>query len=140
MNSVDYLNNTVYCRLAPSNLHGIGVIAIRDIPKGTRYTDVTNNNYWESPIFTLTEKEFSELLPEIQSLILDRTIFPEDDISFISPNADCILRSFMNHSDIPNTDGEITLRDIKAGEELTEDYFSFTKTMNPLTRKHFANL
>jgi SET domain-containing protein len=38
----------------------------------------------------------------------------------------------MNHSDTPNTDGIYALRDISAGEELTEDY----KTMgdwHPLT-------
>ena len=36
---IDDLNKTVFCRLGPSKIHGIGVIAIRDIPEGTRITD-----------------------------------------------------------------------------------------------------
>jgi len=31
---IDHLDNEVYCRLGVSPIHGIGVFALRDIPKG----------------------------------------------------------------------------------------------------------
>lgn len=137
MTDIEYLNNTVFCTLAPSAIHGVGVFAVRDIPRGTAYTDCTNNNVMFTRYYTLSTEQFSKLHPAIQSLILDRTIFETDLIEFISPNNDAILRSFMNHSDTPNTDGVYALRDIKAGEELTEDFFALVPDMHPRSRLHF---
>ena len=37
------LSSTVKCKLAPSNIHGIGVFAIRDIKKGEKFT---KENIW----------------------------------------------------------------------------------------------
>ena len=44
---------------------------------------------------------------------------------FQSPNNDARLISFMNHSDTPNYDkvNDTALRDLKEGEEVTENYF-----------------
>jgi SET domain-containing protein len=131
---VEYLNNTVYCTLKPSRIHGIGVFAIRHIPKGTELTDYTVNTLDSIRVFEMQEEEFLQILPEIRNLILDRTLFAST-IRFISPNADAILRSFMNHSATPNSDGIVALRDIEAGEEVTEDFHSLL-TPGELTRNH----
>lgn len=130
------LNNTVWCTLAPSPIHGVGVFAIRPIPKGTEYTDHTNETLDAIETYELTPDEFATIDPAIQRLILDRTIFTEHLLRFTSPNTDAVLRSFMNHSDTPNTDGIRTLRDILPGEELTEDFRTLADTPHKLTKLH----
>jgi SET domain-containing protein len=118
--SAEYLNRTVFCKLAPSPIHGIGVFAIQDIPQGQRITDYDGG---EVRYITLREGQFSLLLPEIQELILERTVFDANKpMIFMSPNCNQIFQPFMNHSHKPNTDGLYALKDIKKGEELTEDY------------------
>lgn len=124
MTDVDYLNESVWCKVAVSPIEGVGVFAIRDIPKDTKISDYEGNIV----SFTLTEEEFGQLLPEVRDLILDRTFFVEDmPLTFMSPNSVQVLQAYMNHSDTPNSDGWNTLRDIKKGEEITEDYRKFTK-------------
>jgi SET domain-containing protein len=134
--TVEYLNSTVFCALRPSPIHGIGVFAIRNIPKGTTLTDHT----LECPnqqLYGLDEDDFARLHPEIRSLILSRLIFEADaPLIFLSPNTDAILRGFMNHSDTPNSDGAIALRDIAAGEEVTENYKAFGYKAHPLSLRH----
>lgn len=138
---VDYINNTVWCRLAPSQVHGVGVFAIRDIPKGTKLTDHTlwePNHRW----FRLKREDFDMLLPEIKTLILDRLFYTEkewESMPFISPNSDAILQSFMNHSRTPNSDGEYALVDIKKGEEVTEDFTIFNIS-HPYTQEHLSQI
>lgn len=143
-----YLNETVWCRVGASAIHGVGVIAIRDIKKGTKLTDYTVFDFIdrkEMPSFFMDEKEFMKIRPEIRSLILDRMFFHEDynkiGFEFISPNHDQILQSFMNHSSDPNSDGEYALRDIKAGEEVTEDFDAVVEhRMHPINKKHLSFL
>lgn len=120
----EYLNRTVWAKLGASKIHGIGVIAIRDIPKGTRITDHSVHNMNESKeLLTVHTTDFFKILPEIRALILDRMSFPPCRVfAFYSPNTDACLQSFMNHDSKPNTDGVHALRLIHAGEELTEDY------------------
>lgn len=127
MSDVEYLNNTVWCTIGPSDIHGVGVFAIRDIPKGMEISDW---NAWEKKkprIFTLDFHEFYQLDPAIREIITQRTYYPKDipQLVFPSPNHEVSLRSFMNHSTEPNTDGFIALRDIKKGEELMENYLDF---------------
>jgi len=118
MTATQHLNQSVYCKLAPSSIHGIGVFAIRDIPQGTTF------DACEYMICAVAEEDFKNLLPEIQELITDKNVFLERDkiFHFIHPNGVQHLQSFMNHSNFANTDGHKALRDIKAGEELTENY------------------
>lgn len=142
INPVYYLNDTVYATLKPSPIHGIGVFAIRDIPKGKRYTDISVHNLDETEILELSESDFEKLRPEIQTLILDRTTFVESQNTyfFYSPNHEVCLTSFMNHSETPNVKNDITLRDIKAGEELTEDFRELLRNgaqPHTRTRKHY---
>jgi len=130
---VKYLNNTVYCRLGPSKIHGVGVFAIRDIPKGTLITD-HNIHYPNNQQYTLSVEMFLKVHDEIRSLILDRFFYEAADtkFTFYSPNSDQFLQAFMNHSDTPNSDGHEALRDIKAGEEVVEDFTKLTTTHHPL--------
>lgn len=126
MDPVKYLNTTVWARLGPSVIHGVGVFAIRDIPKGTQITDFNLNDFRNQRPLRINYKDFEKILPEIRALILDYVTFlyhkkiPE--FSFFSPNQNACLQSFMNHSDKPNSDGVWSLKAIKKGEEITENY------------------
>jgi SET domain-containing protein len=137
MNTPQYLNNTVWCRLAPSPIHGVGVVAIRDISKGQiLYT------FDHHMVFDVDEEDFMKILPEIRALILDKIINAEGATRyrFFSPNDEQIIQSFMNHSSDANSDGHIALRDIKKGEEITEDYNRLGVKMSKLNKDNFTPL
>lgn len=123
------VNNEIWCKLAPSKIQGIGVFAIRDIPRGTKLS-----NYKK---YCLTEEEFDKLLPEVRNEILDKICF-EDDLCFNTAYAN--FQAYMNHSDNPNSDGVYALQDIKKDEEITENYRHLNKTIHPLSAKHFKFL
>jgi SET domain-containing protein len=134
MNIVEHLNNTIWCKLAPSNIHGIGVFALRDIPARTAILVDTINREG----INLSDDEFKQLALEIQNLLLDIRVFNEA-IGFISPNADIDYILFMNNSDNPNFDAisGFTLRDIQKGEEITENYNVYS--LGKLNREHFKS-
>ena len=147
MNPIDYLHATVWCTLRPSLLAGVGVFAIRYIPKGTYLTDYTSNDViYNSSFrtFTLSLEDFRKIDGDIQKLILDRTIFHkefhEQYVSFTSPNRHVILQTFMNHSNTPNSEGKFALQNIAQGEEVTEDFTKLAVPMHPLNKKHFSFL
>lgn len=116
------------------------MFAIRDIPRGTQVTDYNYSNIADGvPMIEMSEKDFAQVLPEIKALILDRILYDASvgsSLKFVSPNHDQCLQSFMNHSDDPNTDGLTALRDIKSGEEVTEDFHSLFDEPHHLTREH----
>ena len=148
MNDVEYLNSSVFCRIGPSAVHGVGVIAIRDIPSGTLLTDYSVHNIKEIRQLCVSEKDFDKILPEIRRLILDRCLFLsfQKKFFFYSPNHDACLTSFMNHSADPNSDGRYALRDIKSGEEVTENYKKIASSymgeetkLHRFIKKHLQN-
>jgi SET domain-containing protein len=114
-----------FIQLKPSPVHGIGVFAVCDIPKGFR-------NIFSPPHNEFTNLSFEEVdqLPvHTQQLIENYCLF--DKNHFFVPNTGfkiLDLALFLNHSDQPNlcsiNDGDYfeTIRDIKAGEELFLDY------------------
>jgi hypothetical protein len=139
---IDYLNSSVWATLRKSPIHNIGVFAIRDIPKGTCFTD--NMDYDTVPKQNrLSPDEMNKVYPEIRRLILDRTAFntSHEVLEFYSPNCDAKLQSWMNHSDTPNTTGTHTLRKIKKGEELTESFRVVAEgPLHPVSKNHFKFL
>lgn len=114
-----HLEKTVWLTLKPSPIHGIGVFALRDIPRDTKVI-------WEYDtveVCTLDQGALNALPIEILNEILSRVIFVKGEpLSFLDPNCVTNYRSYMNHSRGPNTDGISTLVDIKKDTELTEDY------------------
>lgn len=119
-----YLGNTVKCRIGPSKVHGVGVIAMRDIAKGEElFCALFVKPQWYNVSFANLKKYLSHR-PEVLQLILDRWPQVVNGHPFLSPNYDARLTSFMNHSDSPNYDPttDKALEDIKKGEEVFEDY------------------
>jgi SET domain-containing protein len=121
------LNDHTYVMLRPSPIEGIGVFAIRDIPKGCRdlFSKPDMNDSW----ITLSKQEVENLPEHAQTLIINYCLFDEENYfvpDYGFKKIDVCL--FLNHSDTPNVksinDGEYfeTLRSIKTGEELVIDY------------------
>ena len=111
------LNNTVWLKLAPSKIHGVGVFAIRDIPMGQKL--------YCHPRKAEIYKGLDGILPEIKQIIVQQYPLAEiEDDYFRSPNDEVNFLSYMNHSDKPNYDhvNDVALHNIKKGQEITERY------------------
>jgi SET domain-containing protein len=120
----EHLHNGVYCHLGVSKLHGVGVFAIRPIPKGieplrslVRFDDVK-----------FTHEEIKTLPPGVRREIGMFCYYDDEHVHVprIGLNA-ANLSVYLNHSKTPNVEfkknGElVSLRAIKKGEELLMDY------------------
>jgi SET domain-containing protein len=119
------LQQETYVALRPSAVHGIGVFAIRDIPRGCRNLFSQNHGNWiELPIADV------EKLPE-HSRTLVETYCLYDDENYFVPDYGFKLMdlvNYLNHSPSPNVvsvnDGEYfeAVKDIPAGTELFINY------------------
>jgi len=115
--AIDFLNDVVKIKLAPSSIEGIGVFAMRDLKKGEKlYTDMIPN------ALDIPYSKFKLLRPEIRELILGHWPNIINGSHFLYPVTK--MNAFMNHSDDPNYDGktDLLIKDVKAGEEITENY------------------
>lgn len=114
---ISFLNSSVVARIAPSPIHGVGVVAIRDIAKGQRlYAD-------RAPfVYRISKGNLGKLLPEVRSVLAERWPAMELGNPFVFPDVN--FQGYMNHSDDPNycNKTDTALRDIRKGEEITEDY------------------
>ena len=119
------LAEATYVMIKASPIHGIGVFAIRDIPKGTQ--DIFSQGVGD---WIEVSKEEVEALPKhSRDLVENHCLF--DEQSYFIPDygfklVDLVI--YLNHSDTPNVvsinDGERfeAIRDIAEGEELFVDY------------------
>ena len=119
-----------YCRLQPSPIHGIGVFAIRAIPRCVN-PFATLQKYARPGHVRIMPDELRSLPPRLADLI--GTLFlPTDGILSIPTCGTNLvyLMAYLNHSTAPNLttkDGfEFrTRRAIQPGEELTVDYRTY---------------
>lgn len=131
MNFKQDLIDNVFCRIKASPIHGVGVFAIREIPKGI------------DPMRELRKFEFEAIdtrdilqdpaIPEsLKKLVLD--MCPENEGKFDIPPFslnEIGVSYYLNHSSTPNMDCDeetgnfITLRDIQEGEEIFVDYGTY---------------
>jgi SET domain-containing protein len=130
------LNDDIYCRIKPSKKHGVGVFAIRDIPKDTYPFKLTGSQCIKQKIINIPEEEVKKLHPEVRKLVDD--FYHKEDSVYGIPykglNANDIS-FYMNTSKKPNVGFEYnkgctmvvfkTLRKIKKGEELLINYDEF---------------
>ena len=119
------LASSTYVMIKPSPLHGIGVFAIRDIPKGTSNIFSKGVGDW----IKVSKEEVDALPQHSKDLIENHCLFDEDH--YFIPDygfklVDLVI--YLNHSETPNVislnDGEEfeAIRDIAIGEELLVDY------------------
>jgi SET domain-containing protein len=119
------LNNNTFVTLRPSIVHGIGVFAIKDIPKGQRGLFSNSKAEWIK-----IHKDEIQYLPEHSRNLIENHCLFDTEHYFVPEYGFTIvdLVIYLNHNDHPNiisiNEGEDfeTLRDILAGEELFLDY------------------
>ena len=126
-----HLQNDIYCRLGVSKISGIGVIAIKDIPKGTN--PFKNLSDEKDKIVSLDRDDLKSLDKNVAKIIGDffgsngGTVF---DVLYYGPNH-LNISYYLNHSDNPNIDtidggnaylDFVTNCTIKENEELTINY------------------
>jgi len=122
------LKNT-YCRLKPSKIEGVGVFAVRNIPKGANPFYGAPAKKWRG----IKPKDYKNLDKEIKKMIGDFFAMDKNG-EFSIP--ECGLNGidisfFLNMSDKPNVktidDGTnfVTLKKIKKGEELAVSYANY---------------
>ena len=118
---IDFLNKTVKCKLGISKIHNIGVFAIRNIEKGEKLYCLEELK--RHGLYSVPYSRFNEILPEIRTLILEHRPAVINGSKFYSPNNEANFCSYMNHSRNPNwNQDDMALKDIKSGEEITQDY------------------
>lgn len=115
---------TTRIALAPSEIHGVGVFALTDIPFGVRDLFSPPREWVPMPVAAV-----EALAPHLRDLV-QRYCLNDGENYFLPPHGFRVydLVVFLNHSPIPNlrsVDGGDyfeTTRPIAAGEELTVDY------------------
>ena len=109
--------------LSASPIHGVGVFAGEDIPKGTPVWEFTPNFDQR-----YTPEEFANLPEAARAHIVYHGFKWQGHIYHCGEYG-----QFTNHSETPNTGNwpdrdslsETALRDIKKGEEITSNYLNF---------------
>ena len=133
---IQYLKNEIWFRTGPSSIHGVGLFAIRDIPKGTDIMVEFDGK--GKTLFSVEKAKMQDIHPNVRQLWND--YWANDDIwqqIYLPPNYKQVHIFYINHSDNPN--GHlvsfvqsslwkphhaefITNKDIKEGEEIYSDY------------------
>lgn len=142
MNKRQFLEalSEVWCRLGVTK-YGVGVIAIRDIPKGV---NPFKNCDPYGDVLELREQELeqSDAPQEAKQLVRDFCALQEGVYFVPDYGIDAIDKSFfLNHSKTPNMvthdGGEVfvTARRIKKGEELTANYKQYHEYVERFSKK-----
>ena len=115
-----------------SSTHGIGVFAIRDIPRGRDPFPGCRTAQWRAiPLARVLEDD--RIVDEVKEFA--QAVFPVYENTFYFPDhtLNAIdISYFLNHSDAPNVAARkggnafATIRTIKKGEELFSDYRTYS--------------
>lgn len=115
--SIKLLNDIVKIRIGVSSIHGVGIIAMRDMKKGEKlYSDAIPH------ALDLPYSKFKKLRPEVAEIILSHWPNIINGSHFLYPVTK--MNAFMNHSDTPNyiQKADELLCDVKKGDEITVNY------------------
>jgi SET domain-containing protein len=116
----------VYTRLKPSALHGVGVFAIRNIPKGTQLFDGNEEIIW------IGETQIAHLPRSLRQMYEGFCIIKDGRYGCPLNFNNLTMAWYLNDSATPNVivDDNYnmwTIRDIAEGEELTIDSSRFSE-------------
>ena len=116
----------VYTRLKPSPIHGVGVFAIKDIPKGTYVFEPDDD-----ALVSVCAAEMKSLPQEVRKLYEDFCVLKGDKYECPSSFNKLTPAWFLNNSNDPNMAADSSLkfyaiRDIAVGEELTAKYDTYS--------------
>lgn len=119
-------HHSVFVRLAPSKLHGVGVFAIRPIKKGTYVFGED-----DSPLVWIKKATVKNLPKEIKRLYEDFCILKDNEYGCPESFNNLTPAWYLNDSSKPNVaaDNEYkfyAIKNIKKGEELTAEYSAYS--------------
>ena len=135
-----HLEEDIFCRIGVSKISGVGVIAIKDIPKGTNPFKTLSKE--KEKIVELNSSDIKKLDGGVKKILND--FFGNDklnrfDVLASGPN-NLNVSFYMNHSDKPNIDiiiknnseylEFVSNKLIKKGEELTINYNVYNEYEN----------
>jgi SET domain-containing protein len=115
----------VYARIGRSRVHGVGVVAIRDIPAGTLvFRGESERVAWVSRAAVRRLPGGLRSLYEDFGMVWGERIGVPPSLNMLS------VGWYVNHSERPNLEAGVdarfrALRRIRKGEELTADYRTF---------------
>ncbi len=133
---LDHLQNDIYCRLGVSKIAGIGVFAIKTIPKGVNPFKILSKD--NDKIIELNDDDIKNLNKNVKKIVNDffgqGDKIKKYDVLASGPN-NINISYYLNHSNEPNLDiveiegsnylGFVANRIIKEGEELTINYSKY---------------
>ena len=100
------LQNDIYCRIKPSKKHGVGVFAIKDIPKNTNPFKTTYGNCSTNRYINIKSDELKNI-PDNVIKILDDFIGIDDNKTYSIPIGGMNtldISFYMNHAKNNNID------------------------------------
>ena len=121
---LENLKKDIYLRLGPSEIHKVGVFAIRDIPKGTNPFKGSH----DLDEYFYSQEELKDVPSAVKRMIKDYFVTENGQVAVPSCGLNGIdISYFVNHSDDPNLsyndkDELAAVRNIKKGEEVTFHY------------------
>jgi len=127
------LQQQTYCRVGVSPIQGVGVIAIRDIPKNTNPFTLTNDHRMDYKLTHITKSEYNDLPSPTKKMISDFFTAEHDGSYYIPKNGlnSLDITFYLNHSannnlDIVPDNADFyefrTNKPIKKNTELTINY------------------
>ena len=134
-NALQHIKDNIYCRLGVSDTHGVGVFAIRNIPKGID----PFKPYEKSGFFITPVNELDDIDSNILRIFTDGFFSPEGYQLFQLYDYP-FYPSYVNHNELDKINielgetesGYITARDIKAGDELFSNYHQVSQVLQDL--------
>jgi len=124
---------TELAEVRESQVHGLGIFAVTDIPEGTVW--------WSADVadtITISRAQFETLASSASSPASDALMSGIQEYSIYLAALDLMVLipdngRYVNHADEPNSGAQVigtqlrsvALRDITAGEEITEDYATY---------------
>ena len=117
-----------YIIVKNSKVHGKGIFARNDLPKGTRVLEYVGKKITKKESDKIAEEQLERAMGNKEEGAV--YIFELDDKYDIDGNVPWNTAKYINHSCDPNCETEddggriwiITLKELKKGEELTYDY------------------
>ena len=133
---INNLKKNIFCRIGRSKIHGVGVIAIKEIPKGKNPFIKCNKNKDTNKYIVVNKSKLKKVNHEVLKMLEDFLGGEKDFYAIpVSGLNSLDVSFFMNHSKKPNmiiTDSKesdfvtfITKKKIKKGEELLINYKDF---------------
>ena len=119
-------------------MHGVGAVAIRHIPRGTRLIEYAGAR--------ITPAEADKRYPDEPGVSHHTYLFAIDDDIVIDASVDGNDARFINHSCDPNCDAVVengriwieTIPDVSPGEELAYDYaFVLPERHTPAAKRRY---